>query len=1135
MLAMLMLNAILGDVTEDYMMRHFRSQTILAANSTSVFELEREFGRASCDSAGSEMSLLFVRAYGKEIYRGDVKLFACRRYVELLYLYDTSECELNLLEPEKQLLNTTYEGCPTIVVFDKKGLEDTDIELQLLLTFWLVAILVVGMAFIGSDMQAHLISPIERLTKVIKVVSGKAWRKRAKEAAKRDSDDGDDGEKQEQTPPLKRAADFIDGLRQDVYTVSRMARLVMDDMQKLYGFQMGKYRHLLHAFETGFDKLYMLVHSALLEFDKQEMPIDVLAHGLWRMCAENTPNKLTHALSKGTLGRAAHLVTMLEFPLKMAADSGQKVLVEQMKRTLGVTPGLEDGRVCLGDFQSFVLSLVLRSVQLQSVHIGQPPPEALPSMGLVELYQHSRALGAALLIERLNATAHLGITARCDSGSPSEIYTSLIGCVLAAVKRACHEAGLEKSSAVELSSLHRWLRETENELRHEYRQVVRRHGLVPLTDLSGGVVLDLVGDGMADTALVDTTGDGRVDTIQYMADTMLVDTTGDGRGDAVEYSIGRGNADFVPTAAPSTTATGDDHASLGRVRSASLGAAGSVLSAVRCSLSSGSSKRLGASPRGGGEASRPLSAAGRAKQLERMTMPQLKALAPPSRIATVPADLIPTEAQAAWLGRLDSLTAALPASPEAAPDSDGAAVMKAALGILELLGEVDRLCRALSQRPPPETRLQSMPLAEAAAHLDDLGFPGAMLPSPPTSREAAPPLRSAPPTDEPPNAQRASVSADGAGGAISEDVPALLEVGQDYHFLSRLGLAEPEPEEGTDGRGASFLWIAEARGLLGAYAAAAAEVKGGTKRAPPPAGPAGVTMVGLQGVVAAVTGGGALWRLRRRYVRLHLAIALRLPRCDAAWLENAEAREHAEACLEAMDVLHDDEEEDAQQRHGSPALSRRLSPASHVRFHGHSASSMASTSSSSISSISSISLAQNQARQLTLRKVEKHASRGQQLSERYNALRDQLERAASEDAAAALFLPHVEGCTQVLTNFVAVSYPLSTLAHIVAGQQLTQAKAWRDLVTKAAKEEWKSGKPPAQVLVAVMEQLGPEHKEVTGRVLEMVREIEQWWARLQQESAAPPTPAPAPPPSNPRISSILLARGEGVKISTSSV
>ena len=55
-----------------------------------------------------------------------------------------------------------------------------------------------------------------------------------------------------------------------------------------------------------------------------------------------------------------------------------------------------------------------------------------------------------------------------------------------------------------------------------------------------------------------------------------------------------------------------------------------------------------------------------------------------------------------------------------------------------------------------------------------------------------------------------------------------------------------------------------------------------------------------------------------------------------------------------------------------------------------------------------------------------------------------------------------------LTSFVAVSYPLSTLAHIVAGQQLAQAKAWRDHVAKAAKEEWKSGKPAAQALTLTL-------------------------------------------------------------------
>ena len=158
-----------------------------------------------------------------------------------------------------------------------------------------------------------------------------------------------------------------------------------------------------------------------------------------------------------------------------------------------------------------------------------------------------------------------------------------------------------------------------------------------------------------------------------------------------------------------------------------------------------------------------------------------------------------------------------------------------------------------------------------------------------------------------------------------------------------------------------------------------------------------------------------------------------------------------------------------------------------------------------------------------LRHEEEHTSRGQQLSGRYNELRYQLERTASEDASAALFLPHVEACTQAVTNFVAVSHPLSTLAHIVAGQQLTQAKAWRDQAVKVAKVEWKSGKPPAQVLVSVMEQMGPEHKEVTGRVLEMMHEIEHWWARLQQESHTAPTPALAPAPVK-RVPSFEMAR-----------
>ena len=50
--------------------------------------------------------------------------------------------------------------------------------------------------------------------------------------------------------------------------------------------------------------------------------------------------------------------------------------------------------------------------------------------------------------------------------------------------------------------------------------------------------------------------------------------------------------------------------------------------------------------------------------------------------------------------------------------------------------------------------------------------------------------------------------------------------------------------------------------------------------------------------------------------------------------------------------------------------------------------------------------------------------------------------------------------------------------------------------------------------MSLMEQLGPEHKEVTARIVAMVREIEKWWAQLQQESAAPPPPEPDAPASS---------------------
>ena len=289
MLAILMLNAFLSASNEEAQNQEFREQTILATKfrgeallpaddaaflRNAPFACPRQgTGDFDCDDFkqrhrnATGMRLFFVRANGTVLYRDPdvMQLFCCRRFEELTYLRDEENCDVNLLHPllEEGLhpLNDTLlgGGCPTIVVYDNERSARKEIENQLVLTGFLVLILVVGMAFLGADMQAHLISPIERLTKVVKVLSGKTWRKRAKE--RHHSEDSHDEKKN--VPALKRAADFMNDLRLDVYTITRMVGLVMDDMQKLYGFHMAKQRQRLHAFETGFDKLFVVFHSAL--------------------------------------------------------------------------------------------------------------------------------------------------------------------------------------------------------------------------------------------------------------------------------------------------------------------------------------------------------------------------------------------------------------------------------------------------------------------------------------------------------------------------------------------------------------------------------------------------------------------------------------------------------------------------------------------------------------------------------------------------------------------------------------------------------------------------------------------------------------------------------------------------------
>ena len=1011
------------------------------------------------------------------------------------------------------------------------------------------------------------------------------------------------------------------------------------------------------------------------------------------MVEPELPDKVLATVTKGPLGKVLHLSKMLEFPLRMAADSARVVLVKQMQLTLGKTSALKAGKVTLGELSDVLHMRLMQIVELESRHIGQAPPEQLGKMGLFSLVQQSRALAAALLIDKLNRTANLGISARCDAGDTSEVYRSLVGCVLAAVKRSCHEAGLHRAAAAEIGSLHGWLREAEEELRREYRAVLLRHGLARLAvdpAPTGDLALDTTGDGRADTTGkgIDTTGDG-------VADVVLVDTTGDGHVDSLQHvsssstsqtpqqpSEPQGDTEtpastaIVAAVTPRTAAVSASQAlkrrrkSVGAVTAARDAEKATAAAAAAAAAASGGSAAGGAGSAGGGAAGGGGGAGGAQarkrqrkalhKHLETLSVKQLKGYGAPEDLGLIAADALPTEAQLRWQLRLDALAAELPAdadddveTPEAkeaaeaaraasaaavaaraaaaaagggaavGDDDGGAGLMGTAQKMLALLAEVDRLCAALSERPLPENRLRGMAHAEAAAHLTHLGFPSAMLPAMPKSKAAAPPLR----TDDAAAAELARTTAvaeelaaigfflkkSGVTDArfelqtITPETTAKIDacrdvahvgafigthLGERYdaaklnEFIGNLQTTKTSIKanpaykvadkgdvwEMAYGKARDSEWASRLVGG-GGVAASARE----SAAAPPtaassplfeestaagdadeeataleiaqdfdflarlglevPALPArGASSVAvlpeLPRVVAAVTGGGALWRLRRRYARLKLDVTRALPHCHVGRLRTAEARAAAHACVSAMAALHNGgggvdaevppptAEAPAAAETTTSAKLRRASslmraaaaaggnggggaepttPAGRVvRFARQRGLSAAGNSGGGggggMGGMMSIAQAASKLRAESQGSIEAW----QELADRYNAVRDELELSAGTDASAALFLPHVEGCTTAVTQFVAVSHPLTTLAHYLAGQQLMQARAWRDTAVAAAKAEWKSGKPPRDVLVAVMEQQGAEHKEVTNRVLEMVNEIEAWWGRLQQ-------------------------------------
>ena len=144
--------------------------------------------------------------------------------------------------------------CSNVMVYDAEMVADQGYLSQIYLTVALVLVLTLGMLLIGSNMQRYLLSPLERITKIIKIVGARAGGRRGAAIAGGGAARASSGGAARRASATCSARDG--GVGAEVYTVFRMVLVLLEDMEQAFGIRMGRYRVKMFALETSFDKFF---------------------------------------------------------------------------------------------------------------------------------------------------------------------------------------------------------------------------------------------------------------------------------------------------------------------------------------------------------------------------------------------------------------------------------------------------------------------------------------------------------------------------------------------------------------------------------------------------------------------------------------------------------------------------------------------------------------------------------------------------------------------------------------------------------------------------------------------------------------------------------------------------------------
>ena len=269
-----------------------------------------------------------------------------------------------------------------MIVFDRQLELKDELRDQLLVTVLMVVIITLCIGLMALDMQLML-NPLERITKLIKIVTGKRWRK--KMAARKLAQEAQDAAAKKMS-----ATDMLEDFELEAYFALRMVNQFFVDVEEAFSLSMGKYRQKLWALELWFDKLFLFINRILVQMTTAGMTLDELWSQVCAILANEMPalvRKLSGDKVSGKFGAVVRVWMMTARPRQWVSETVKTATLRQMRLTLGPTPAISSRQIELMELRKFLVIRLGAIVRRDLMRMNKKEGGQLKEKSLHELWQ----------------------------------------------------------------------------------------------------------------------------------------------------------------------------------------------------------------------------------------------------------------------------------------------------------------------------------------------------------------------------------------------------------------------------------------------------------------------------------------------------------------------------------------------------------------------------------------------------------------------------------------------------------------------------------------------------------------------------------------------------------------------------